>query len=172
MNQTCLPVLDNQLGPLDERSLAPLIGLSIGVLRSSPNGETTLLFREELSLARVRGQDEIDRDSNEDGNGALDDKEPPPTFEPSLAFESRNQTGRDESTETVRQRVPPEAEMISARFSLASQRWLRDSRVHDSDSNLYETQSIQRLGQLVDIVAMYIYTDSQLLSGVETGKNQ
>jgi hypothetical protein len=139
MNQTCLPVLDNQLGPLDERSLAPLIGLSIGVLRSSPNGETTLLFREELGLARVRGQDEVDGDSDEDGNGALDNEEPPPSFEPSFAFESRDQTSRDESTETVRQGVPPAKYTTLARVSLASQRLLRHSRVHDSDSNLYET---------------------------------
>lgn len=138
--QTYLPVLDNQFGPLDERGLSALIGLSIGVLRSPPNGETTLLFSEKLGLGRVRGQDEVDGDPNEDGDGALDDEEPPPTFEPSFAFESGDQTSRDESTETVRQRVPPEAETISARFSLASQRWLRDSRVHDSDSNLYETQ--------------------------------
>lgn len=131
-----------------------------------------MLFREELGLARVRGQDEVDGEADEDSDGALDDKEPPPTFEPSLAFESGDQTSRDESTETVRQRVPPEAEMISARFSLASQRWSRHSRVHDSDSNLYETRSKQRLGQLVDSVVMDIDTDSQLLSGIETGKNQ
>lgn len=140
MNQTCLPVLDNQLGPLDERSLAPLIGLSIGVLRSSPNGETTLLFREELGLARVRGQDKVDGDSDEDGDGALDDEEPPPTFEPSLPFESRHQTSRNEATETVRQGIPSAKDTTSAQGSLVSQRCLRHSRVHNSDSNLYETQ--------------------------------
>lgn len=49
---------------------------------------------------------------------------------------------------------------------------MRHSRVHDSDSNLYETQSKQRLGQLVDCDVMGIFTDSQFLSGIETGKNQ
>lgn len=140
MIQTYLPVLDNQFGPLYKRSLAPLVGLSIGILSSPPNCETTLLFGEELGLARVRGQDKVDGDSNEDGNGALDDEEPPPTFEPSLAFESRDQTSRDESTETVRQGVPPANYATLARVSLASQRRLRHSRVHDSDSNLYEAQ--------------------------------
>lgn len=120
--QIYLPVLDNQFGPLDQRSLAPLIGLSISVLCSPPNGETTLLFGEELGLAGVRGQDEVDGDSDEDGDGALDDKEPPPTFEPSLAFESGDQTSRDESTETVRQGIPPAKYTTLARVSLASQR--------------------------------------------------
>lgn len=74
-----LDVQERELHPVPEALLPtarPVVGPDI--LLEPPDGELALLFGQPLCRAWEIGEDEVGEESDEDGDGAFDDKEPAP----------------------------------------------------------------------------------------------